>query len=148
MQDLRVLYKNHLQGSEEFQTVFPMYNQDLSRDRVASRYQKLWKMVGQHIDQTIRTRNFKAQNERIETGVLVKGQKREKRQRGKKSGRVLSMESEWTVFTRRLIPVVLTTGLVLVKEYNSRLLLQERRHRLTEGSLAEKTVQEERVLQD
>ena len=125
-----------------------MCNQDLSRDRVASRYQKLWKMVGQHIDQTIRTRNFKAQNERIETGVLVKGQKREKRQRGKKSGRVLSMESEWTVFTRRLIPVVLTTGLVLVKEYNSRLLLQERRHRLTEGSLAEKTVQEERVLQD
>ena len=38
-------------------------------------YQKLRNMVRQQIDQTMRTRNFKARSERIETGVLVKGHK-------------------------------------------------------------------------
>ena len=33
------------------------------------------------------------------------------------------------------IPVVVTTGLILVKKHNHPLLLQERRHRLTEESL-------------
>ena len=60
-------------------------------------------MVRQHVDQTTRTRNFTARNERIETGVLVKSQKRERRQRGKKSGRMFSVESERTVFKRRLL---------------------------------------------
>ena len=35
------LYKNRLQGSEQLQTVLAMYNQELSRDRVAPIYQKL-----------------------------------------------------------------------------------------------------------
>ena len=29
-----VVYRNRLQGSEQLQTVFSMYNQELSRDRV------------------------------------------------------------------------------------------------------------------
>ena len=62
------LYKNKLQGSEQLQTGFAKYNQELNRDQVA---QKLRTMVRQHFDQTMRTRNFKARNERIETGVLV-----------------------------------------------------------------------------
>ena len=62
---LEGLYNNRLQGSE---------HQELNRDQVAP-YQKLKTMVRQHIDQTIRTRNFKDRNERIETGVLVKSQK-------------------------------------------------------------------------
>ena len=52
-----------------------MYNQEMSQGRVTPNYQRFKKMVNQHIDQTIRTRNFKARNERIETGVLVKSQK-------------------------------------------------------------------------
>ena len=35
-------------------------------------YQKLKTMVTSHIDRMIRTRNFKARNERIETEVFVK----------------------------------------------------------------------------
>ena len=70
---LEGLYKNRLQGSEQLQTVFAMYNQELSRDGVAPSYQKLRRMVRQHIDQTTRTRNFKARNG-IETGILVKSQ--------------------------------------------------------------------------
>ena len=72
---LEGLYKNKLQGSEQLQTVFAMYNLELNRDQVAPSFQKLRKMVRQHIDQTIRRRNFKARNERIETGELVKSQK-------------------------------------------------------------------------
>ena len=41
-------------------TVIAMYNQELSRDRVAPSCQKFRKMVRQHVDQTIRTRNFKS----------------------------------------------------------------------------------------
>ena len=48
-----------------------MNNQELNRDKGTPSYQRLRTMVRQHIDQT-RTRNFKARNERIETGVLVK----------------------------------------------------------------------------
>ena len=72
---LEGLHKNKLQGSEQLQTVFAMYNLELNRDQVAPSYQKLRKMVRQHTDQTIRRRNFKARNERIETGELVKSQK-------------------------------------------------------------------------
>ena len=66
------LYKDKLQVYEQPRTVFAMYNKELNRDQVAPSVQKLRNMVRQHFDQTMRTRNFKAQNERIETGVLVK----------------------------------------------------------------------------
>ena len=48
---------------------------------------------------------------------------------------------------RKGTPVVLTTGPILVKEHTHPLLLWERRPRLTEVSLIEMAVQEERVLQ-
>ena len=43
-------------------------------NRAAPSYQKLWRKVRQRIDQTSSTRSSNAQNERIETGVLVKSQ--------------------------------------------------------------------------
>ena len=103
-------------------------------------------MSKQHVGQTIRTRSFKAGNERIETGVLVKSQK----------GRNVSVEEqcENAVSERRTDSVleetlvVSTTGLILVKEHNHPLLLQERRHRQTEESLTKVAVREVRVLQD
>ena len=56
---LEGLFKMKLQGSEQLQTVFAMYNQELSRDCVAPSCEKLRRMERQHIDQTIRTRNIK-----------------------------------------------------------------------------------------
>ena len=55
-------------------------------------YQRLKTMVTRHIDQMIGTRNFKARNERIDTGVLVKSQKG-KSQRGKENGSEKQMDS-------------------------------------------------------
>ena len=49
---------------------------------------------------------------------------------------------------RKEFTVVLTTGLVLVREHNHPLLLRRRRLRLTEESLAYFAFHEERVRQD
>ena len=72
---LEGLHRNKLQCSEQLQAVFAMSNPELNRDQEAPSCQKLRNMVRQHVAQTISTRNFKARNERIETGVLVKGHK-------------------------------------------------------------------------
>ena len=69
---LQGLYNKTLQGSEQLRTVLTMYIQEVNRDQVTPSFQKLTNMVRQHINQTIRTRNFKARNERIETGYWSK----------------------------------------------------------------------------
>ena len=66
---LESVYRMRIREPVQLQTVFAMFEQ----------------LIDQHlrsqIDQTIRTRNFRARNERIKTGVLLKSQK------GKMSGR-------------------------------------------------------------
>ena len=57
-----------------------MYDQELDRNLAKPSYQRLTTMVRRHIDRMTRTRNFTARNDRIETGVLVKSQKKEKSQ--------------------------------------------------------------------
>ena len=52
-----------------------MYDQEIDRDRATPSNQRLQTMVGRHIDQMIRTRNFKARNERFQTGVSVNSHK-------------------------------------------------------------------------
>ena len=52
-----------------------MYDQEMDRERAMPSYQRLKTMVRRQKDHMIRTRNFKARNERIETGVLVKSHK-------------------------------------------------------------------------
>ena len=67
-------YKMKIRESVQLQTVLAMYDQEIDRDRAMPNFQR-WKiMVRRYIDQTIRTRNFRARNESIETGVLVKSQ--------------------------------------------------------------------------
>ena len=85
-------------------------------------HERLRTLDRQHIDQMIRTRNVEAQNERIETGVFSK--KRERSQRWQESGRMLSVCSRGDAFW--------TTGPIVVKKHNRPLLLDRRRHRLTE----------------
>ena len=58
---LEGLYKTKLQDSEQLQTAPAMYNQEWNRDRATPSYQRL-RTVVKHIDQMIKTRNFKAQN--------------------------------------------------------------------------------------
>ena len=108
-----------LQGFEQRQTMLAMYNQELNRDNVTPSYPRL--MVRQQIHQTIGTRNFKAQNERIETGVLVKSHKEETSALTEKWENGFSGKQLDNV--RRATHVVLITGPILVGEHNHPLLL-------------------------
>ena len=58
--------------------------------------------VRRHNDQTMRTRNFTARNEMFETRSNQEST-REKSQRGEESETLLSVESFWTEFERRLL---------------------------------------------
>ena len=71
---LHIRLGGHVAASAQLQTVLALYDREMNRDRVSPSYPRLRTMV-RHIDQTIRTRNFKARNERIETRVLVKSHK-------------------------------------------------------------------------
>ena len=66
---LESLYKMRTRGSVQFQTVLAEHEQEILQDRSRPNYQKLQTMVRRHLDQMIRTRNFKVRNERIGTGV-------------------------------------------------------------------------------
>ena len=81
---LESLYKMKIRESVQLEIVLAMYDQVLDRDRSMLSYQKLKTMVKRHIDKSIKTRNVRARNERIETGVLVKSHK----------GRKVSFERE------------------------------------------------------
>ena len=117
---LESLHKKKLQGPEQLQTA--MYNQKLNRVQATPSNHKLRKMVRQHFDQTIRTRNFKARNEIIETGVLVKSHK----------GRNVSAQGkvgDCCQFAESLLPVLewtrLATAGPLVKGQYGRSVLEQ-----------------------
>ena len=56
-----------------------------------------------HIDQTMRTKNFRVRNDVVERGSVTKSQKGQKAYVERKNGRVFSVESTWTMFQRRLM---------------------------------------------
>ena len=113
---------------------------------MAPSYQKLRTMVRGHIGQTTRTRNFKARSERIETGVWVKSHTESNVIAERQVGDCVSGRQMDSV--RKEIPVVSSTGFVLVKEHNHPLLLRRQRLRLKEESLTCFALHEERVILD
>ena len=60
-------YKKRICESVELQTVLALCDQEI--DRATPSYQGLKTLVRRHVDQMIRTRNFRARNEMIETWV-------------------------------------------------------------------------------
>ena len=114
-------YKMKLQGSAQHQTVLALCDQWMNRDRASQSYQRLRTLVRRHVDQMSRTRNFKARNERIETGVVVKSHKGRNVSVERSGERQDSAEKETLAVS------------VVVKKHNHPLLL--RKCRLTEESL-------------
>ena len=66
---LGIFYQMKIRESVQAQTVLAMYDQEIDRDRAMPSCQRLKTMARRQIDQMIRTRNFRARNERIETAV-------------------------------------------------------------------------------
>ena len=124
-----------IRESVQLQTVSALYDQEIDRDRATPSYQRLKTLVRRHVDQMIRTRNFRARNERIETGVRVKRQKREESQCGKQMDSV----QEETL-------AVSATGIIVDNRHHHPLLLRRRRHRLTEEVLRQALAAGEKVL--
>ena len=77
----------------------------------------------------IRRRNYKAQNERIETGVLVKSHKEREVSVERRMERMLSVESNWSV--QEETHAVSATGVIVNNKHSRPFLLERRRHRLT-----------------
>ena len=65
----------HIRDSVQLHTVLALYEQENFRNNEQPSYSRLKTPVTRHIDQIVRTRNFKARNERIGTGVATKSQK-------------------------------------------------------------------------
>ena len=128
---LEGLYKSKLQDSVQLQTVLALYDQETVRNNEPPNYSRLKTTVRRHIDQTVRTRNFRARNEIVERGAVTKSQKGKESQRGVESGRVLSVESNWTMFRKETHVVSVMIQLRDTKD-NRLLRHQMQTHRLTE----------------
>ena len=84
-------------------------------------YHRLQTMVRRHIDQMIRTRNFRARSDRFETGALYKGSKVSVERRMEA---MLSVKNKWTVFKRRLLQFS-ATEVIVDNQHKRPLLLQK-----------------------
>ena len=64
--------KSQLQDSVQLQTVLAMYEQENIRNNGQPSYSRLKTAVRRHIDQVMSTRNFRARNENLERGTVIK----------------------------------------------------------------------------
>ena len=135
---LEGLDKMKLQGSEQFQIVLAVNNQELNRDEERRALKKLRTMV---IDQMTRTRKSKPRSERIGTGVVVNSQQGRKVSVDKKAGERFQWKATGQC-SKGNSKRHNHGSPFWVKEHNHPLLLRERRTRLTEESLAEMAVQD------
>ena len=65
----------HIRDSVQFQTVLALYERENIRSNEQPSHSRVKTSVTRHVDQMVRTRNFKARNERIGTGVVTRSQK-------------------------------------------------------------------------
>ena len=67
------LYKSNVQNSVQLQTVLALYDQEAARSKKPN-YQQLKTAVKLHIDQMMKTRNFRVGNEVVERRSVTKSQ--------------------------------------------------------------------------
>ena len=71
------LYKSKLQNSAQLQTVLALYDQETARKKGSRTVRsQLETAVKLHIDQMMRTRNFRVRNDVVGRGSVTKSQKR------------------------------------------------------------------------
>ena len=99
---LEGVYKSKLQDSVQLQTVLALYDQGTVPNNGQTNYLRLKTSVKLHIDQMMRTRNFRVWSEVVERGAVTKSQKGKKAYVARKVG-VFSVEGTWTMFNRRLM---------------------------------------------
>ena len=85
------LYKLRIRESAQLKTVLELYDMEIHQKISVPNYQKLKTMVKRSIDQKLRLRNFDARHGRIETGTVVK--KNRKGIRGVEGGKGVPVTS-------------------------------------------------------
>ena len=73
--DFGGLYKSKLQDSVQLQTVMALSDQEIVRNNGQPSYPRMKTSVRLHVDQTMRTRNFRVQNEKKWRGAVTKSQR-------------------------------------------------------------------------
>ena len=137
----------YVRDSLRLQTVLrSVYEQENIRSNEQPSHSRLKTSVTRHVDQMVRTRNFRARNERIGTGVVTKSQKetisveRKVRECSQlKSEKIRCSRGDSCSFSHGSIRGQR-------KEYSRALLLQMRSHRLTEENPRKVLVPEEKAL--
>ena len=71
---LKGFCKLKIRDSVQLQTVLASYDEEIVRNQEVPSYSRSKTMVRRHIDQMIRTRNFKARDDRIQTGAVTESQ--------------------------------------------------------------------------
>ena len=75
-------YKSKLQVSVHLQAVLALYDRENIRNNEQSSYSRLKTSARRHIDQTMRTRNFRARSGIVERGAVTKSRRGRKSQCG------------------------------------------------------------------
>ena len=83
----RIVQVNKLQTSAQLQTVLALYDQETARNKGKPNYWQLKTALKLHIDQLMRTRNFRVRNDVLERGSVTKSQKRKAHACWEESGR-------------------------------------------------------------
>ena len=73
---LEGLYKLKIRDSVQLQSVLALYEQETTRNNEQLWYSRMKTSVRRHVDQKLRTRNFRARNEIVERGVVNKRHKK------------------------------------------------------------------------
>ena len=132
---LESLFSMRTRESDQLKTVLATYEQEIHQHLSQPNYQFLKTMVKRCMDPKIKARNFEAGNERIEPRVLVKTRKGKQDSTEMETKRMLPMESKRTVHKGKLLAVSATTTVRVERKHNRPLLLQSRRHKMTEEGL-------------
>ena len=128
-----------LQDSVQLQTVLALYDLVTVRNSGQTSYLRLKTSVKLHIDQMMRTRNFRVRNEVVESGSVTKSQKGKKAKFERKVGECFSGRHMHNVQKETHVFSVMTdlykeTCTVVKDEEDDRLLPHQiRRPRLTKG---------------
>ena len=72
---LESLYKLRIRESDQFKTVWELYDMEIHQKISMPNYQKLKTMVKRSTNQKLRLRNYDARHGRIESGAVVKSRK-------------------------------------------------------------------------
>ena len=73
------LYKLRIRDSEKIKTVLELYNMEIHQEKAKPDYHRLMTRVKRGIEQNLRSRNLEARYGKIESNILVKSRRKQRR---------------------------------------------------------------------